>query len=375
MSKSIADTALPWALDWAPAERGIKLVFYGGEPTLAWPLITAVVPEWRAAFGEIGVPIEFSITTNGTLLTPERRAWMDENKVGMLLSLDGPKWCHDESRPAKVGSSWDQINPPSLLKWRPELEIAWALAPGAPWGPKALDELIHLGFRKVAFNLAFDADWSVEESARLQAFGKHVGRLAALGQVSTNWTKKYNLAGTGDRMPAPCGTNPTGMLALTPEGDLFPSQEMAFAVYGEGKPANTPAWYRVGNVRNTPVIDPMADARVRILKTSDMKPSEGYDCNDCVATAACIGGCHCRYVGQNGDAAARTDIPPGHCASMRAFLTGFIMGHWIERKLTPPEPKGHAATGGACPTRPRPKPATIEGDVSFPEVANLSFRR
>lgn len=366
MSKSVADAALPWALDWAPAARGLNVVFYGGEPTLAWPLIKAVVPEWSAAFGAIGVPFKTSITTNGTLLNDERRAWMDANDVGMLLSLDGPKACHDASRPAKVGSSWDQIDPQGLLRWRGQrLEIAWALAPGAPWSPAALDELVHMGFRRINFNLAFDAEWSVAEAARLQDFGKHVGRLAATGQILTNWTKKYITAGTGERMPSPCGTNAHGMLALTPEGDLFPSQEMAFAVYAPGKPANTPDYYRVGNVRKDPVLDRMSVARVAILRTSDMKPAAGFDCSDCVATATCIGGCHCRYVGQNGDAATRTNIPPGHCTSLRAFLTGFMMGHWIERKLTPPTPADR--TSKACGTPPPADP--------FPEVANLSFRR
>jgi uncharacterized protein len=365
MSKSVADKALPWALDWAPPKQGIKVVYYGGEPTLAWPLIESVTKEWTEAFAAVDVPIGFSITSNGTLLTPSRRAFMDKHNIGLLLSLDGPPESHNQSRPSKGGngSSWDQIDPQGLLEWRPQLEIAWSLAPGGGWSPEALDKMVHMGFRKVNFNLDFLSDWSIEETARLQAFGKHVGRLMATRQIGSNWEKKYIKAGTGTRMVTPCGTNANGMLALTPEGDLFPSQEMAFTVYEDGKPKETPAYYKVGNINNEPVLDQMSVARVSILRTEDMKPAAGYDCSDCVATATCIGGCHCRYVGQNGDAATRTNIPPGHCASMRGFLTGIMMGYWIEGELTPKQPTDNQ------PKTCAPKPQTPD----FPDVANLRF--
>lgn len=339
MSKAVADKALPWALDWTPQEVALKVVFYGGEPTLAWPLIKAVVPEWEEAFKQAGKRVEFSLTTNGTMLDGESRVFMDKHDMGLLVSLDGPRESQDVSRPAKTGngSSWDIIDPQGLLDWRPTLEVAWVLAPRGPWSREALDKMLHMGFRRVNFNLDFLQEWPLEEQARLQDFGQHVGRLCASGALLSNWVKKYDKAGTEDnKMERPCGTNVHGMLALTPEGDLFPSQEMAFTVYEDGRAPGTVDHYRVGNVNNTPVIDPVASARISILRTADMKPPAGFDCNDCVAKSACIGGCHCRYVGQDGvDPAQRMDIPVGNCQSLRAMMSGMMQGYWVERKLRP----------------------------------------
>jgi uncharacterized protein len=370
MSKDVADKALPWAVDWAP-EHGIKVVFYGGEPTLAWPLIEAVVPEWREAFKKAGKPIRFSVTTNGTMLTPDRRAWMDANDVGLMVSLDGPKEAQDQSRPAKTGngSSWDLIKPQDLLEWHPDLEVAWCLAPGGPWSPGGLSRLLEMGFRRINFNLA-DADWSAEDQVRLQAMGQLVGRLCATGALLSNWWGKFEKAGTATRMERPCGTNVHGMLALTPEGDLFPSQEMAFTVYEDGKPPETPRWYKVGNVAQDPVLDPVAAARISILRTKDMTAPEGYDCADCAANAICIGGCHCRHVGQNDDPGHRTDVPRGVCQSNRAFLSGIMMGAWVERKLRPASfYKREVRPQAACPAPEKPAAPEFE----FPDVANLSF--
>ncbi|KKK90511.1 hypothetical protein LCGC14_2722280, partial [marine sediment metagenome] len=234
-----------------------------------------------------------------------------------------------------------------------------------------VDDLIARGFKRINFNLDFISDWPLDAAARLLDLGKRVGRRIAEGRLQSNWESKYIKAGTVDtKMERPCGLA-TGMLALTPEGHIFPSQEMAFTVYEEGRAPGTPQTYKVGDLANIPVLDPFAQARVGLLKTEDMRtpiePNTGraYDCNDCIAKSACIGGCHCRYVGMDGqDPTNRMDIPAGHCPSMRSMMTGIMMGHWIARELRPKTKEAQAPS--AC--APKPKPA-----VSLPDVAKLKF--
>lgn len=379
MPKSVADRALPWALQWTgggdpknPGHLGVQ--FYGGEPLLAWPLIRAVVPEWREAFAATGKGLTFGITTNGTRLTPEVREFFDREDVGILLSLDGPRDAHNAARPSKGGGpSWDQIRPLELLAWRPHLEIAWSLAPGGLWSRSGLEELAGHGFRRINFNLDFLQDWPLAEQDRLRDFAKLVGRMCARGALQSNWWGKYERAGTVDqKMERPCGLA-TRMLALTPEGDLFPSQEMAFTVYEPGRAPGTPDHYRVGNVARTPVLDPVAKVRVGLLKTSDMRPRPGFNCEDCVAKSACIGGCHCRYVGGDGlDPAQRMDIPAGHCQSMRAFMTGMMMGAWIERRLRPENYYADKSAARFDPHSAAVRPAAAEGP-KFPDAVRLTF--
>jgi uncharacterized protein len=389
MPKSVLDKALPWALRWTDDELGVTL--YGGEPLLAWPLIRAAVPEWREAFRAAKKRVRFSATTNGALLRPEVRTFFDAHDVGLLLSLDGPKRCHDTSRVLRDGSgTWDMIDPPSVLRWRPNVEIAWTLDPGGTWDEDAIDEMLALGFKIQNYNINWLVDWSEKDQLRLQRFFKRAARRMAQGKMKSYWQGKYEAAGMKDaKMERPCGLA-TGMLALTPEGYIYPSQEMAFTVFEPGRAAGTADYYRVGDVAKTPVLDPFALARVGILKTGDMKPKPEFSCEDCVAKAACIGSCHCRLVGSEGfdarggilpseDPSRRTDVPRGYCQSLRSAMTGIIQGMWVERETGPrqrwEEKSVQPVVGPPCHTPPSPpeKLQTIPEFMPLPQTAELRY--
>ena len=70
-----------------PPERR-KVTFLGGEPLLDWPLFVKAARYARGALGPRSVLQTF---TNGTLLTPERVAVLDELGVHCTVSLDGRK--------------------------------------------------------------------------------------------------------------------------------------------------------------------------------------------------------------------------------------------------------------------------------------------
>ena len=52
-----------------------------------------------------GIPVQFSITTNATLLTPEDARLFAEFDWTVQISLDGTQEFHDRQRPAKDGRS------------------------------------------------------------------------------------------------------------------------------------------------------------------------------------------------------------------------------------------------------------------------------
>lgn len=80
--------------------------FYGGEPLVNWPLVKRVTEYVRALPDGDDYMVNF--TTNGTLLTPEISAFLCENRVSILVSLDGPKEIHDRYRRfAGGGGTWD----------------------------------------------------------------------------------------------------------------------------------------------------------------------------------------------------------------------------------------------------------------------------
>lgn len=95
--------------------------FFGGEPMLMYDSIIVPLIEYTK---EKEYKIKWGITTNGTLINEEKIKFLHDNKVGLLLSIDGFKPTQDYNRPCQNHeSSFDKILPniPILLKYYPNL--------------------------------------------------------------------------------------------------------------------------------------------------------------------------------------------------------------------------------------------------------------
>jgi uncharacterized protein len=68
------------------------VTFYGGEPLLRFDFVKSCIEYAKSAFSRSTV--EFSITTNGALITPEIANYFLENNVNVVVSIDGPKDIH-----------------------------------------------------------------------------------------------------------------------------------------------------------------------------------------------------------------------------------------------------------------------------------------
>lgn len=73
----------------------IYLGFYGGEPLLAFNLMKKVVEYSK---NKTDSSINFSLTTNATLLNEEIIHYFVSNKFSLTVSLDGPESVHDRYR-------------------------------------------------------------------------------------------------------------------------------------------------------------------------------------------------------------------------------------------------------------------------------------
>ncbi len=91
--------------------RKVSIDFYGGEPLLSLDLIRSIASRLKKSAEKKGVPFEFSLVTNGTLLT--RPVALELKALGMKeakITLDGPQEVHDRSRPFVSGKgSFDTI--------------------------------------------------------------------------------------------------------------------------------------------------------------------------------------------------------------------------------------------------------------------------
>lgn len=77
--------------------------FYGGEPTMNMKAIRHAVDAAEEIAARVGAVAEFMITTNGTLVTEEVAAFMNQHRFTVYVSIDGDEATHDANRLYRSG--------------------------------------------------------------------------------------------------------------------------------------------------------------------------------------------------------------------------------------------------------------------------------
>ncbi len=98
MTLETAKKAIELLLAENPGRDAYNIVFFGGEPLSNMRLIREVVDHAETRFGDLGSRVDFTLTTNATLLTVEIIDWLDAHRFGLTVSMDGPKALHDKNR-------------------------------------------------------------------------------------------------------------------------------------------------------------------------------------------------------------------------------------------------------------------------------------
>jgi len=88
------------------------LTFFGGETLLNFPVLQDTIAYARRRAAEEGKEIDFSLTTNATLLRPDIIEFLAENQVGVTISIDGPRELQNRFRVFHNGAgSYDVVAP------------------------------------------------------------------------------------------------------------------------------------------------------------------------------------------------------------------------------------------------------------------------
>jgi uncharacterized protein len=141
----------------AKAGERVNLAFLGGEPLANRAVIQRATAVAARLAARRGVPIGFSITTNGTLLTPDDGAFFERYGFAVTVSLDGVEAVHDRLRPTKAGAgSYARIiaNTRPLLAMQKRMQISArvTVTPANLDLRRTLDEFVALGFHSVGFS-------------------------------------------------------------------------------------------------------------------------------------------------------------------------------------------------------------------------------
>lgn len=284
----------------AAARDKVNVVFFGGEPLSNFPLIRAVV-DWAVPRArELGKVVDFSLTTNATLLTEEMVDWLNAHRFAITVSMDGPKALHDVNRKTVGGKgTYDLV----ARKVRMLLSRYTARPVGARVTlTRGVTDVfaIHdhlkndLGFAEVGFGPATSgpiAVFNLDQSALLQVFEdmKALGRRyvdAAIRGENIGFSNMHQLLtdiAQGTKKAVPCGAG-LGMLAVDKAGDLH----LCHRFVG----SNQPTYGNVAQGIDVPKLAAFVEGA---------QDRSAFGCKTCRIRSICAGGCYHEAYARQGD--------------------------------------------------------------------------
>lgn len=235
MSREIAERAVDMLVDGAAPGARLNLAFLGGEPLVNRAVLQAATVRAAERAGQRGVPITFSITTNGTLLDARDAAFFEEHGFAVTISLDGPREVHDTLRPYKGGrGSFDSImrrlQPLLAVQRRMQVSARVSVTPGNLELRRTLDQFIDAGFHSVGFSPVLSApsgsgemqaaDFKLMLAGMIEC-GLEFERRANAGQryAFANMVNALREIRRGTHRPYPCGAG-AGYLGVSADGEL-----------------------------------------------------------------------------------------------------------------------------------------------------------
>jgi len=138
MAEATAKQAIDLLLDRAVVPE-VTITLIGGEPLLEMALIEQIVPYAAEAARRRNQYVNWTITTNGTLIDESVLKFFARNRISILLSIDGGPESHDRYRLTKSGAgTWHKIVGliPLMKKYQPQLGARMTVS------PEALDAMV-----------------------------------------------------------------------------------------------------------------------------------------------------------------------------------------------------------------------------------------
>lgn len=303
MDQSIAFKAIDWFFEHSGNEKKLRVVFFGGEPLMNFPLMKEVAAYAKSQAEANQKSVGFEITTNGTLITEEViRFFMDYNIVP-CVSFDGPGEVQDLQRPFVNGKgSYSQTVPRIrlLLEYIPETSCR------ATWIKSTDPAIVMQGLRDIGFkkimlvpvSMAPDLTCNTYSDSAddeylpfIRTFAEESHDLlrlirerdpAGIRQVITDtvlWNLTERVVGKMKK-DTPCGAG-RELVAVSAIGDLFPCHRFT------GYPG-----YKIGDIGSD-------DFDTTFNKWSRVDEIPG--CNECSIRYHCAGGCFHDNLANTGD--------------------------------------------------------------------------
>jgi uncharacterized protein len=304
MDREIAESAIDMLVKESAERPNIHVTFFGGETLLNFPLLRTSVDYAKRQSAQAGKKVEFSLTTNATLLTEEMVEFFSEHRMGVTVSIDGDKELNDRMRVFHDGrGSYDVIVPKiAMLLQRHRTNSIGArvtLSSGVSHVRRIFEHLTkEVGFDAVGFSPATanpDRLYSIGPQKMSSVLGgfeelaweyrdravenRHLGFTNAsdtLKELHSGISKAY-----------PCGAG-LGLLGVGTAGDINLCHRFVDSPVGQ-----------MGHVKNGGIDH---KARTGFLETHHL--GARYDCHTCWSRPTCAGGCYHEAFIHYGDTSA-----------------------------------------------------------------------
>ena len=309
MDLKVAKQSIDFLLaDKAEGDK-VQISFMGGEPLMNRKGIYEATEYAIKQSVEKHVTVNFSITTNGTLLTEEDAIFFEKYGFAVTISLDGNKNEHDLLRPMKNGKGtfdiiMNKIAP--LLKIQNKMQVSARITVTSENlnVSSTLKEFIAMGFHSVGLSPLINAnnhsnELTKEEQTQLLSemidcgleFEKAVMKSEAFPFL--NMINAYKEIEKQSHKPYPCGAG-AGYLGVSATGELSACHRFVNNPSGE-----------MGN------LDEGIDAAKQNSWLDQRHVHNQNPCNTCWARYLCGGGCHHEVI----------DVGRTSCDYIRGWLT------------------------------------------------------
>jgi uncharacterized protein len=298
LDEQTARQSVDFMFSRAGSNEVVYLTFFGGETLLNFKVLQSTLVYARQRAAETGKHVEFSLTTNGTLLRPEIIEWLAENDVAVTISIDGPRELQDRFRVFHNGrGSYDVMAP--KVKQLLQRHTSRPIGARVTLTRQNLDVVgifrhltEEIGFREVGFapvTTADGRDYAIEDSGFYQMLGQF-DTLAWEFLEHAVQDRHHGFSNVKDTLEEihkgaskayPCGAG-MGLMGVATNGEVALCHRFA------GSDA-----HRLGSV--TEGIDPARQAA--FMEQHHL--ADKTDCSKCWARPMCAGGCyheaHTRY--------------------------------------------------------------------------------
>ncbi|HAD19520.1 MAG TPA: thioether cross-link-forming SCIFF peptide maturase, partial [Lachnospiraceae bacterium] len=117
MTEEVGRKALDFLVANSGMRRNLEVDFFGGEPTMNWDVVKALVRYGRELEQTHDKKFRFTLTTNGVLLNDEIMDFCNREMSNVVMSIDGRPEVNDRMRPFRNGKGSYELIVPKFQKF------------------------------------------------------------------------------------------------------------------------------------------------------------------------------------------------------------------------------------------------------------------